>query len=206
MIYFVSSEKKEDILCLLCSENPKLCNKLVIFLIYWQVVFTLIMFRPFVGEIITAKVIDSTADGLRCKSSTVIIMTGCCLFLSSLLYFSVSPWSKEFTLYMQFRAAYSLIHFCWSIFRFLMCKCCTEVCIVRVTCTVETQIWTISNFFLIFWFWICKWQYHWDFLMIFIYLVIVFLHHHTKRIAQKSRCRFIICRSDWIIYRALNAA
>ncbi|KAK9910879.1 hypothetical protein M0R45_034816 [Rubus argutus] len=30
-----------------------------------QVVFTLIMFRPFVGEIVTAKVIDSTADGLR---------------------------------------------------------------------------------------------------------------------------------------------
>lgn len=29
------------------------------------VVFTLIMFRPFVGEIITAKVIESTADGLR---------------------------------------------------------------------------------------------------------------------------------------------
>ncbi|KAK9950976.1 hypothetical protein M0R45_006439 [Rubus argutus] len=29
------------------------------------VVFTLIMFRPFVGEIITAKVLESTADGLR---------------------------------------------------------------------------------------------------------------------------------------------
>lgn len=69
------------------------------------------MFRPFVGEIITAKVIDSTADGLRCKSSTVIIMTGCCLFLSSVVYFSASPGFKQFTLYMRFSAAYSLTHF-----------------------------------------------------------------------------------------------
>ncbi|XP_050367684.1 uncharacterized protein LOC126786025 isoform X2 [Argentina anserina] len=30
-----------------------------------KVNFTMIMFRPFVGEIITAKVIESTADGLR---------------------------------------------------------------------------------------------------------------------------------------------
>lgn len=36
--------------------------------IFGQVVFRLIMFRPFVGEIIAAKVKESNATGLRCMS------------------------------------------------------------------------------------------------------------------------------------------
>lgn len=36
---------------------------------FWQVVFNLIMFRPIMGEIITAKLHSSDADGLRCMYS-----------------------------------------------------------------------------------------------------------------------------------------
>ena len=36
--------------------------------IFGQVVFRLIMFRPFVGEIIAANVKESNATGLRCMS------------------------------------------------------------------------------------------------------------------------------------------
>lgn len=37
--------------------------------VFLQAVFTLIVFRPFVGEIIAAKLIESNADGIRCMSS-----------------------------------------------------------------------------------------------------------------------------------------
>jgi len=39
---------------------------ITVFWNFWQVVFNLIIFRPFPGEIISAKVYSLDADGLRC--------------------------------------------------------------------------------------------------------------------------------------------
>lgn len=48
------------------SVNFKFVDNLVLYI--WQVEFRLVVFRPFVGEIIAAKLKESDANGLRCMS------------------------------------------------------------------------------------------------------------------------------------------
>ena len=45
-------------------------------MVFWQVEFRLVMFRPFVGEIITAKLKESDSYGLRCMSKRLLLDYG----------------------------------------------------------------------------------------------------------------------------------
>jgi DNA-directed RNA polymerase subunit E'/Rpb7 len=58
---------------------------ITVFWNFWQVVFNLIMFRPFPGEIISAKVISLDADGLRCMYSIISWFLDCNYLLASVV-------------------------------------------------------------------------------------------------------------------------
>ena len=54
--------------------NQKTVCLFLFFSYFLQVVFRLIMFRPFEGEIIAAKLKESNSTGLRCMSCTFLLI------------------------------------------------------------------------------------------------------------------------------------